>query len=67
MPHISFLSAARPPLLATAACSLLLVLPLAAQQPMLPVPTQGLAGQEVAVVPLTLVATDPAFQGDTIF
>ncbi|MEP7177267.1 MAG: hypothetical protein ABI860_12025 [Gemmatimonadales bacterium] len=67
MPHIPFLSAARPPLLATAACSLLLALPLAAQQPMLPVPTQGLAGQEVAVVPLTLVATDPAFQGDTIF
>jgi hypothetical protein len=34
---------------------------------MLPVPTEGLAGQEVAVLPLTLVATDPAFQADTAF
>jgi hypothetical protein len=54
--------------LATAAVTLLLALPLAAQQvAMLPVPTEGLAGQEVAVVPLTLVATDPAFQTDTAF
>ena len=43
-------------------------LPLAAQQvPTLPVPTEGLAGQEVAVMPLTLVATDPAFLNDTAF
>ena len=46
----------------TLAFSALLALPLAAQQvPILPVPTEGLAGQQVAVVPLTLVATDPAF------
>ncbi|MEP6688324.1 MAG: hypothetical protein ABJC36_08240 [Gemmatimonadales bacterium] len=48
--------------------TLLLATPLAAQNaPTLPVPTQGLAGQDVALVPLTLVATDPAFQGDTLF
>jgi hypothetical protein len=42
--------------------------PLAAQNlPPLPVPSQGLAGQQVAVVPLTLVATDPAYQSDTLF
>jgi len=35
--------------------------------PALPVPSQGLAGQQVALVPLTLVATDPAFQSDTLF
>ena len=34
---------------------------------MLPVPTEGLAGQQVAVVPLTLIATDPVFQSDTLF
>ena len=39
----------------------------AQQQPTLPVPTEGLAGQEVAVLPLTLVATDPAFLTDTAF
>ena len=45
-----------------------IALPLTAQQvPTLPVPTEGLAGQEVAVMPLTLVATDPAFQTDTTF
>jgi hypothetical protein len=45
-----------------------LALPLAAQQvPMLPVPTEGLSGQEVAVMPLTLVATDPTLQTDTSF
>ncbi len=54
--------------LATAALTLLLALSLAAQQvPMLPVPAEALAGQEVAVLPLTLVATDPAFQTDTGF
>jgi hypothetical protein len=48
---------------------LFLSLPLAAQNavPPLPVPTQGLAGMPVAVVPLTLVVTDPAFQTDTLF
>ena len=34
---------------------------------MVAVPTEGLAGQEVAVRPLTLVATDPAFQADSLF
>jgi hypothetical protein len=48
--------------------ALLLATPLAAQKaPALPVPTVGLAGQEVALLPLTLVATDPAFQADTLF
>ncbi|HET9039806.1 MAG TPA: hypothetical protein VFN40_06540 [Gemmatimonadales bacterium] len=48
--------------------ALLLATPLAAQKvPALPVPTQGLAGQQVALVPLTLIATDPAFQADTLF
>lgn len=48
--------------------TLLLATPLAAQKvPALPVPTEGLAGQQVALVPLTLVATDPAFQSDTLF
>jgi hypothetical protein len=48
--------------------TLLLATPLAAQKaPTLPVPTQGLAGQDVALVPLTLVATDPAFQSDSLF
>ncbi len=43
-------------------------MPLVAQQvPILPVPTEGLAGQQVAVMPLTLVATDPVFQSDTLF
>jgi hypothetical protein len=42
--------------------------PLTAQQvPTLPVPSEALAGQEVAVMPLTLVATDPAFLADTAF
>ncbi len=43
-------------------------MPLAAQKvPALPVPSQGLAGQQVALVPLTLIATDPAFLSDTLF
>jgi hypothetical protein len=56
------------PIPLTLALSVLLALPLAAQQaPIVPVPTEGLAGQQVALVPLTLVATDPGFQSDTIF
>jgi hypothetical protein len=48
--------------------SLLLALPLSAQTPApLPVPAEGLAGQQVGVIPLTLVATDPALQSDTLF
>jgi hypothetical protein len=51
------------------ALAVLAALPLAAQQPppIVPVPTEGLAGQQVAIMPLTLVATDPAFQSDTLF
>jgi hypothetical protein len=49
-------------------CCLFVTLPLAAQQvPTLPVPAEALAGQEVAVMPLTLVATDPAFLSDSLF
>jgi hypothetical protein len=52
----------------TFAFALLLAMPLAAQKvPALPVPSQGLAGQQVALVPLTLIATDPAFLSDTLF
>jgi hypothetical protein len=31
------------------------------------VPTEGLAGQQVAVMPITLVAADPALQSDTVY
>ena len=55
------------PFLPTCALVLLLAGPLAAQTPAHPVPTQGLAGQEVAVIPLTLLAIDPAAQTDTLF
>jgi hypothetical protein len=33
----------------------------------LPVPTEALAGQNVALVPLTLVAADPGLQSDSLF
>jgi hypothetical protein len=36
-------------------------------QPAAAVPTEGLAGQHVAVMPITLVAADPALQSDTIY
>jgi hypothetical protein len=36
-------------------------------QPAAPVPTEALAGQSVAVMPITLVAADPALQSDTIY
>ena len=58
MPRPSFL---------TYALALLLAAPLAAQAPPLPVPTQGLAGQQVALVPLTLLALDSTSQADTSF
>ena len=32
-----------------------------------PVPTEGLAGQTIAVMPITLVAADPALQSDTVY
>jgi hypothetical protein len=43
--------------------------PLAAQRApvSLPVPTEALAGQNVALVPLTLVAADPGLQSDSLF
>jgi hypothetical protein len=36
-------------------------------QPAAAVPTEGLTGQHVAVMPITLVAADPALQSDTIY
>jgi hypothetical protein len=52
----------------TFALALLAAVPLAAQRaPALPVPVEGLAGQQVALVPITLVATDPAAQPDSLF
>jgi len=50
----------------TALLKLLLAVPLAAQEAPLPVPTEGLAGQKVAVVPITLIAVDPAVQSDSL-
>lgn len=54
--------------LTTAMCSLVFALPLRAQQvPMLPVPSEAMAGEQVAVMPLTLMATDPGLQSDSSF
>lgn len=39
----------------------------AAQQPVPTVPTEALAGQQVALIPITLVAADPALQSDTLY
>ncbi len=43
--------------------------PVSAQRPPLaqPVPTEALAGQNVALIPLTLVAADPGLQSDSLF
>jgi hypothetical protein len=41
--------------------------PPAPGQQVVPVPTQSLAGQSVAVMPITLVAADPALQSDTVY
>jgi hypothetical protein len=38
-----------------------------AARPVLPVPTQALVGQNVALMPITLIAPDPALQADTIY
>jgi hypothetical protein len=60
-PH--YLPAVPRPALLTTALALLVTLPLAGQQspvPQPPVPTGSLVGQPVAVVPMTLVAIDPA-------
>ena len=66
--HPNYLPAVPRQSVVTFAFALLLAMPLAAQKvPALPVPTQGLAGQQVALVPLTLVATDPAFLSDSLF
>jgi hypothetical protein len=35
--------------------------------PVAPVPTTSLAGQTVAVIPITLVVADPALQADTVY
>jgi len=54
--------------LVTIVLALLLALPLAGQEtPQPPVPTHSLGGQDVAVLPITLVAIDPAFEGDSLF
>lgn len=39
----------------------------AAQQPADPVPTESLAGQQVALMPITLVAADPALESDSLY
>ena len=49
------------------AATLALASPLAAQVPATPVPTASLAGQTVAVIPITLVVADPALQSDTLY
>jgi len=56
-----------PRLLVTLAALLWCGLPLAAQNAPTPVPTEALAGQNVALVPLTLVAADPALQSDSLY
>jgi hypothetical protein len=54
--------------LVTFVLALLLALPLAGQEsPQPPVPVSSLGGQDVAVLPITLVAIDPAFEGDSLF
>jgi hypothetical protein len=47
--------------------ALALATPLVAQVPAPPVPTGSLAGQSVAVLPITLVAADPTLQSDTLY
>ncbi len=41
--------------------------PQPAEPPVLPVPTEALVGQSVALMPITLIAPDPALQADTIY
>ena len=41
--------------------------PAAAAPQVLPVPTEALVGQNVALMPITLIASDPALQADTIY
>jgi hypothetical protein len=51
----------------TLALLLALAPPLAAQVRVAPVPTEALAGQNVALIPITLVVADPQLQSDTIY
>ena len=69
MSLLHYLPAVPRPLLPTCALVLLLAASLAAQgqAPPLPVPTQGLAGQQVPLIPLTLLAIDPAAENDSLF
>jgi hypothetical protein len=54
--------------LVTIVLALLLAFPLAGQEtPQPPVPVHSLGGQDVAVLPVTHVAIDPAFEGDSRF
>jgi hypothetical protein len=53
--------------LVTTALALLLARPLAGQEAPPPVPVPSLGGQDVAVMPITLVAIDPALESDTLF
>jgi hypothetical protein len=41
--------------------------PAPAPPPVLPVPTAALVGQNVALMPITLIAPDPALQSDTLY
>lgn len=57
----------RPPIVTTV-LALLLAVPLAGQAlPPAPVPIHSLGGQDVPVLPITLVAVDPALDSDTLF
>lgn len=55
--------------LLTTAFALLLAAPLSAQQsgPVLPIPTTSFGGQDVAVMPITMVVVDPTVESDTVF
>jgi hypothetical protein len=56
-----------PRIVVSVAVSLALASPLIAQVPAAPVPTATLAGQTVAIIPITLVVADPSLQSDTIY
>lgn len=47
--------------------SLTIAVPLGAQRPPPPVPVQGLVGQSVALMPLTLVGADPELASDSLY
>ncbi len=44
-----------------------LAMPVRAQQPPRPVPVQGMVGQSVALMPLTLVGADPELASDSLY